>query len=162
MDGKITDVFVMHRAAKTDEARLRFELMQTRAENVCLKLDMDKLQEAHDYLVNSYIEDARAQREREKELVELREKAERGERVEAMLTDELGPLLAVTMKVIAHLNQDIEKWTQATKDTVPHMPIDPHMAETLKMLEERLTNKIKVVEVDSIDALRNIFLGEES
>lgn len=142
----MTDVFMMHRAAGNNETKLRFELMQARAEITSLNITLNKMCECHDELVNNYIADAAVQREREKELVELRKSKARSDGLEKLVTEDLGPLIAVTMRVIGKMNSDIAKWRALTPEGIPaHMPIDPDMAETFELLQERLGQHVKVV-----------------
>lgn len=142
----MTDVFLMHRAASTHEMKLRFALMQARADLVSTQLDLTKLSECHDELISSYIADSAVQREREKELVELRKDKAQHDRLNAFVADDLGPLIAVTMRVIGKMNSEISKWRALTPEGIPaHMPIDPEMANTFQLLQERLEEHVKVV-----------------
>lgn len=142
----MTDIFMMHRAAGTAEARLRFELMKTRSELTSARIELIKLNDCHDELIKQYIADAAVQREREKELAELRDVKDQLEAIERVVTEDVGPMLAITMHVIRRLNAEIKKWSAMTSAGVPaHMPIDPDMAEVFRLLESKINHHVKIV-----------------
>lgn len=153
----MTDVFMIHRAAGTQEAKLRFELTQARAEIISLKIDLEKTQQAHDFLIDNYIKDAAYQRKDAAEKAELEREVTQLRRLKKGLSEDLGPLIGAAFMAICNLNKSIDKWSRVDTGSVPQLPIHPDMAEVFEMLEERLSQHVKVI---SAEDLKNMMEGK--
>lgn len=149
----MTDIFMIHRAAGTAEAQLRFQLMKARNALAIKEMEFSELAKCHDELVDAYLKEGAVQREREKERNVLVEKSERLDQIERAVGEQIAPIMAHAFLLLKMLNRHIEKWSGECERGVPYMPIEPGMAEAIKELSDQISEHVVVVDRDKAESL---------
>lgn len=144
----MTDVFMIHRAAATTEAHLRFQALKARNELGVLQVQYDELMATHNELVNCCIADRKAYQVDQNELAEARQRADQAETILEKITEQIHPLLVGSMAATDRLCELMNQWGQ--KDGKPSfIPVEPGMKETIESLNDLLHERVKVVSIES-------------